>query len=73
MRIHEMIWAVGFRGHVARDQHFSNSRAGEVKGERCRNSRYAKSRNDLGCLITKDMDHWSDMKSESMILIAVVD
>jgi hypothetical protein len=40
-----------------RDQHFADSRAGEVKGESCRNSRYAKSRNDLGRLITKDLDH----------------
>jgi hypothetical protein len=41
---------------VARDQHFVDSRVGEVKGESCRESRYAKSQNDLGRWITKDMD-----------------
>jgi hypothetical protein len=49
MRSREMIWVVGSRGHVARDQHFADSRAGEVKDESCRNSQYAKSRNDLSC------------------------
>jgi hypothetical protein len=43
MRSRKMIWFVGSRGHVARDQHFADSRAGEVKGDSCRNSRYAKS------------------------------
>jgi hypothetical protein len=38
---------IGLRGHVVRDHHFTDSRAGEVKGESCRNSRYAKSQNDL--------------------------
>jgi hypothetical protein len=41
---------------MARDQHFPDLRVGEVKGERCRNSRCVKSRNDVGRLITKDLD-----------------
>jgi hypothetical protein len=39
---------------VARDQHFVDSRDGEVKGESSRNSRNVKSRNDLVHRITED-------------------
>jgi hypothetical protein len=33
MRSREIIWVVGSRGHVVRDQHFIDSCAGEVKGK----------------------------------------
>jgi hypothetical protein len=43
-----------------RDQHFADSRAGEVKGESCRNSRYEKLRNDLSHWIQRTRDHFTD-------------